>query len=336
MKKLNLIISLLFTLALYGQEKNVPIRVMFYNVENLFHPQDDKGAMDGEYTPLGNKHWTYKKYNKKINSILKVFSTLGEWNMPCLIGLAEIENQKVLKDIIFKKGMRDYSFVHRESPDIRGIDVALLYRNSEFKLISQKFFNLHFSFNPKVKSREILYVKGIVRNADTLHVFVNHWPSRRNGSKVSEKKRFVAANILRAKIDSICTRNKSANIFIMGDFNDEPMNVAVRNVLKAGPYRHSNNDLVNMAYPLSQRGKGTYKYKNKWNMLDQIIVSPSLLKSRKGLFCKPGTMKIFMHPYILEDDKTYYGVKPFRTYRGPIYQGGVSDHLPVYLDLYLR
>jgi len=309
---------------------------MFYNVENLFHPKDDKGTMDGEFTPSGNKHWTYNKYNKKISSLLKVIAIVGEWEMPSLIGVAEIENQKVLKDIIFKTGMSDYSFVHRESPDIRGIDVALLYRRSEFKLLSKKFCTLHFSFNPKVKSREIVYVKGLVRNKDTLHVFVNHWPSRRSGSKTSERKRFVAAKMLRSKVDSIYKTNSRAKILIMGDFNDEPKNKSIYQILKAGSYKHSNTDLVNMAYPLGQKGKGTYKYKNRWNMLDQIIVSRHLLKSRKGLFCKSGTMKIFSHPYILEDDKTYYGVKPFRTYRGPIYHKGISDHLPVYLDLYLK
>lgn len=330
------IICLLFTLISYGQEKTSPFRVMFYNVENLFHPDDDKHAMDEEFTPKGKKHWSYYKYYKKISSLLKVFAITGEWQMPSLIGMAEIENKRVLKDIIFKQGMRDYSFVHRESPDVRGIDVALLYRRSEFKLISQKFFTLNFTFNPKVKSREILYAKGLVRSKDTLHVFINHWPSRRSGSKTSERKRFVAARMLRSKVDSVYSTNPCAKILIMGDFNDEPNNKSIRQVLKAESYKHINTDLVNMASPLSKRGKGTYKYKNMWNMLDQIIVSRSMVKLRKGLYTKPNTMKIFKHPIVLEDDKTYFGQKPFRTYRGPIYHKGISDHLPVYLDLYLK
>lgn len=309
---------------------------MFYNVENLFHPHDEPKVMDGEFTPKGKKAWSFYRYNRKIASLLKVFAIVGEWDMPSLIGMAEIENSKVLNDIIFKKGMEDYSFVHQDSPDIRGIDVALLYRRSEFRLLAKRFFRLNFPFNKDIKSRDILYAKGIVRNKDTLHVFVNHWPSRRSGSKASERKRIVAANMLKSKVDSIYKSNPEANILIMGDFNDEPHNKSVQKVLMAEYSRHHNPYLINMAMPLSKRGEGSYKYRNNWNMLDQIIISPNMLKQGNSMYTKPKAMKIFRHRIVLEQDKTYFGDKPFRTYRGPIYHKGISDHLPVYLDLYLN
>lgn len=336
MRMYYVIICLFLTLFSYGQKKKEPFRVMFCNVENLFHPSDEKGKCDEEYTPSGSKHWTYSKYKKKISFLTKVIAILGEWEMPSLIGLAEIENQKVLKDIIFSKGMRGYSFIHRESPDIRGIDVALLYKRSEFKPLTRKFYTLDFPFNPRIKSRDIIYVKGLVRGIDTLHVFVNHWPSRRGGSRASEKKRFVAAKLLRTKVDSIYANNSRAKIFIMGDFNDEPVNKSMTMVLKAGKGIKSNTDLVNMASSFYKKSTGTYKFKNRWNILDQIIVSHSMLYSNKGLFCMPNAMKIFSPSFLLERDKTYLGYKPFRTYRGPIYHKGFSDHLPVYLDLYLK
>ncbi len=307
---------------------------MFYNVENLFHPSDDPKVMDSDFTPNGKMGWSFYRYNRKIASLLKVFAIVGEWEMPSLIGLAEIENDKVLKDIIFKKGMKGYSFIHKDSPDIRGIDVALLYKREDFKVLSKRFFRLNFPFNTRIKSRDILYAKGLVMSKDTLHVFVNHWPSRRGGSRASENKRVLAANVLKSKIDSIYQLEHNANILIMGDFNDEPSNKSLQKVLMAEYYKHETPYLINMAIPLSKQGEGTYKYRNKWNMFDQIILSPNMLNSDNKLYTEPNGMKIFRHKIVLEQDKTYIGDKPFRTYRGPIYYRGISDHLSVYLDIY--
>ncbi|RUT73560.1 endonuclease [Ancylomarina longa] len=324
-----------------GDAKRGDFRVMFYNVENLFDPFDDTLRLDNEFLPKGERHWTWEKYKKKSQQISKVIMAAGSWDFPDLIGLCEIENRFVL-DGIFKFGYLKqigYKIIHRDSPDHRGIDVALIYQPERFRPIDTTFLQVHYAVGRALSTREILYVKGIAPTKDTLHIFVNHWPSRWGGQLESEHKRISAAKVLHQSVDSILKVNSNALVIVMGDFNDYPDNESIRKVLGALPAKQDylNDRLYNLAYSyLNKSDIGSHKYHGKWGMLDQFMVSGSLLNKASYLYCEPSGMSIFAPDFLLEKDKTYYGVKPFRTFAGYKYQGGFSDHLPVLLDLWRK
>jgi len=314
-------------------------RVLFYNVENLFDTKDDPATRDEEFLPLGERFWTAKRLNSKLIRIAQVIAEVGEWNPPALIGLCEVENQYVIEKLLSDTYLvnSNYQVIHKESPDPRGIDVALLYRENFFSPISFLSLEVNDPEDKSYKTREILYVRGL-SGGDTLHVFVNHWPSKYGGVAGSEQKRFLAAKLLRTCCDSIFLNNSEAKILIMGDFNDNPSDPSLAEVLKASPpeKEFSQADvLYNLAYPLWQDGKGSHKYQAHWGMLDQMIVSGALLKSKHGgIFTKPGAFTLFTAPFLLEPDPTHLGEKPNRTYMGFKYHNGFSDHLPVFLDLW--
>ena len=180
-------------------------RVVSYNVENYFDPFNDSLKNDEDFTPEGNHFWTWNKYKDKQNKIYKVLSAVGGWELPEIIGLYEVENEFVLRDLLKSTPLkwRNYEIVHKESPDARGIDVALLYRSDKFKLINSQFLKVVFSFDTTKKTRDILYAKGYTKDFDTLNIFVNHWPSRLGGQTESDMNRQAVAKILRNKIDSI-------------------------------------------------------------------------------------------------------------------------------------
>jgi endonuclease/exonuclease/phosphatase family metal-dependent hydrolase len=332
MKKLLLIFGVIFSLNVFSQNGGKILRIASYNVENLFDTKHDTLKNDRDFTPEGSYHWTYFKYKKKLADIGKTIVALGEWEMPALVGLCEIENEAVLWDLTRHSPLENagYFIVHRESPDARGVDVALLYRKDKFKLLRKEFLTMKF------KTREILYATGIVPSGDTLHVFVCHFPSRLGGELESEVKRVQAATVLRGKVDSIYNNVRNPRIVIMGDFNDMPDNRSIVETLKAQqptpPFEAQN--LYNLAYPLYDKGLGTYKYSDEWNMLDQIIVSGALLQSQSKFYTQPTKMQIFSPDFLRETDKSKSGFKPFRTFLGQRYIGGVSDHFPVYVDFY--
>ncbi len=202
--------------------KRGDFRLMFYNVENLFDCFDDSLTLDNEFLPMGDRNWTWEKYQKKSQKVAKVILAAGGWEFPDLIGLCEIENRFVL-DGIFKIGYLNntgYEIIHRESPDRRGIDVALVYQPETFHPIDTSFLRLIYEGDSISTTREILYVKGKTHTEDTLHVFVNHWPSRWGGQLESEDHRVAAAHLLKEKVSEIFTENNNALIVIMGDFND--------------------------------------------------------------------------------------------------------------------
>ena len=311
------------------------VRFVFYNVENLFHPSDDSIKVDEAFTPEGAYYWTYKRYYTKINNLGKLFVAIGEGRMPAVIGLCEIENHKVLDDILKKSVMIYFSYkaIHKESPDIRGIDVGLLYDPSQFKPLKYEHFNISDPEFPDLKTREILYVSGKLYESVQCHIFVNHWPSRRGGQIASEPKRIIAAKKLKQVVDSLVCNDPYANIIIMGDFNDEPVNRSLKEILYAGDPENINDSygLFNLMYPLYKRGYGTHFRVNNINepsVLDQIIVSSSMLCEENKIRSEDQKGHIYQKEFLMDKKNG----RPLRTYQGLKYLGGFSDHLPIYAD----
>ncbi|MCF6365597.1 MAG: hypothetical protein L3J35_05280 [Bacteroidales bacterium] len=317
------------------------MRIMFYNTENLFDIYDDTLKIDEAFTPEGVRHWSIGRYYKKINNVSKVITAIGQWELPEIVGLCEIENRFVLEGIIKQTALKKfpYRIIHKESPDRRGIDVGLLYRKDKFTPIDYEAVRVTFPFDVNKPTRDILYVKGYNTNNDTLHIFINHWPSRWGGQLETDRKRVYAATVLRRKVDSLFSTDINPNIIIMGDLNDYPDNHSVTDALKAKNKYDLINDeaLYNLAYYLQEeKGKGTHKYQGEWGVLDQIIVSGSLLNKDNKINMTVDDAHVFEAPFLLEPDEQYIGVKPFRTYIGFKFHDGFSDHLPIYLDLYIK
>ncbi|PKP10397.1 MAG: endonuclease [Bacteroidetes bacterium HGW-Bacteroidetes-4] len=313
------------------------VRIMFYNVENLFDTEDDSLKMDEEFLPDEIRNWSKYRYYQKQNQLSKVITAVGGWSPPELVGLCEIENRNVLNYLTRQSSLYvfGYQIIHQESPDARGIDVALLYQPKSFRPVSTEFLAIDYPLN-KRKTRDILYAQGILPNHDTLHVFVNHWPSRYGGQLESEENRIYVAGRLKQKTDSVLQNNPQALIVIMGDFNDEPNNTSLLKTLKALPAYDSlqTKQLINLSYELRYtKNQGSHKYQGQWTLLDQVIVSGGLLSKSKKTYTTSDKLTIFRAPFLLEPDEAYLGDKPFRTYVGLKYNGGFSDHLPVFIDL---
>jgi hypothetical protein len=312
-----------------------PFVVMFYNVENFYDTQNDPKTNDDEFTPQGKVPWTEDRLKTKIEHIGQVITDIAKPAMPDLIGFAEVENLQVLKMLTSSASLSKtkYGVVHFDSPDERGIDVALVYNSATFGLISSEALQVVLPDNDK--TRDILYVKGKVNSGEILHVFVNHWPSRREGTEISEPKRMAAAQVLRAKIDEIQKREKSANILILGDFNDEPSNQSITQGLRAlsPDMAIANNNLYSLLYPEFKKGEGSLWYKD-WDLFDQVIVSGNMLLRKKGLRTSADNTGIFKAEYLLYKDKNGESI-PNRT-MGSKYFGGYSDHLPVYVKFKLK
>ena len=325
--KTNLIITLILFLSIPITAQNT-FRVMFYNVENLFDTLDEPGKDDDEFTPNGSRHWNNKRYYNKINNLAKVITALGGWDTPVLIGLCEVENDKVVHDLTTYSPLRNmqYRYVITESEDARGINVALLYQRDRFKYLYHNNIRIIFPYNPQKRTRDVLHVTGQVITGDTLDVFVCHFPSRRGGQFASEPDRIRTASVVRATVDSLKTCRSRVNILIMGDFNDEPSDKSLSQVLVK-------DDLYNLFLPISQSSRtGSYKFGEQWNFLDQIIVSRHLLDQQHPFHVIPETATIFQTDFLLIDDRTNGGKRPKKTFHGYRYEGGYSDHLPVFVD----
>lgn len=313
------------------------VRIMFYNVENLFDTVDDTLKMDEEFLPEGIRNWSKFRYYQKQNQLSKVITAVGGWSPPDLIGLCEIENHGVLTYLTRQSPLYifGYQIIHQESPDARGIDVALLYQPKNFRLINTEFIAVDYPVNQR-KTRDILYARGILPNNDTLHLFVNHWPSRYGGQLESEKNRIFVAKLLKQKTDSILNKHPQALITLIGDFNDEPNNTSLLKTLNALPAFDSSvhKQLINLSYELRySKNEGSHKYQGQWALLDQVIVSSGLLNKSQNTYTTPEKLTIMRAPFLLEPDEAFLGDKPFRTYVGFKYKGGFSDHLPVFIDL---
>ena len=320
-----------------GQAQGQTYRVVFYNVENLFDTKDDPFTKDEEFTPAGAKHWTERRYQEKLSHLAEALEKTGGKELPAFIGLAEVENRTVVNDLVNQPGLRAgaYRIVHQDSPDARGIDVAFLYRPAAFRLLDTAIFKVTFPQDTTLKTRDILYVSGVA-GKETLHFLVCHFPSMYGGEAKSEWKRVRAAYIVRQKVDSIRNADPGAKVIIMGDLNGKANTEAQKEmgVQSSAQAEIQPGGLYNTGSYLLYEGYGSYRYRGKWETLDHIIVSGTLLQGKRRSLQAEKKLTVFSAPFLLEEDQKYSGYKPLPTYRGPLYYGGYSDHLPVYLDLF--
>ncbi|MBP9586735.1 MAG: endonuclease [Bacteroides sp.] len=338
-----LIVTLLLCLSttILPAQEQPRFRVMWWNVENLFDTRHDTLKNDREFLPDGLRHWNYGRYKKKLGNLARVITAVGEWTPPVLVGLCEVENDTVLRDLTCYSPLAEqgYRYVMTDSPDERGIDVALLYQPHRFKLLSQQSIRIG-SFNGKNRpTRDVLHVCGLLLNNDTIDVFVCHFPSRSGGVKESEPYRLFVAEKVRTKADSLMSVRKQPKLIIMGDLNDYPENRSIAKVLGAvaPPMAPEPCTLYHLlARKARQRHFGSYKYQGQWGLLDHLIVSGSLIEASSSFYTSEDKANVFQAPFILTEDEKTGGKQPFRTYNGMKYQGGYSDHLPIYTDFFIK
>lgn len=302
-------------------------RIAFYNAENYFDCLHDSGKNDHDFTPTGIKGWGNAKYIQKRNNLFKVISAINAETPLVALGMAEIENARVLRDLCRGTPLRyrNFDFVHFESNDPRGIDVALLYRTDLLRIDTAYPYPLVMPPDTVSRTRDILYVRALpqhgVRLPDTLHLLVNHFPSKYGGVLKTEAKRAAAALLLRQVLDDLQVRHPDAFILAMGDFNTTPDDPALRR-LDSVPF-------VNLMHAESWKGKtGSHKYREEWSTIDHIYVNHNCFGN-----IRQGRAFLFDREFLLMPDERYLGNKPFRTFYGARYLGGYSDHLPVYIDV---
>ena len=311
--------------------------VAFYNLENLFDTIDDPRTNDDEFTPKGASQWNSKRYYTKLSHLAEVISQIGDEytkNGPVFIGVSEVENRAVVEDLAHTPPLKSmgYDIVHFDSPDRRGIDVALLYQPKLFQVKSTKTHTLRLPNDTSFRTRDILQVDGLL-DGELVHVLVNHWPSRSGGEIESAPKRDAAADLCLAAVKAIYKDEPDARIIVMGDLNDDPVDESLMKHLKikTKPENVSQGDLFDPMWQLFRDGIGSLAYRDSWNLFDQIIVSSALMdkKSEGYRYLKA---RVFNKKFLVEKEGPYEGY-PFRTYSGGIYTGGYSDHFPVYLFL---
>ena len=342
--KISLLIVLIFTITtVFSQEKKAykVNTVAFYNLENLFDTENDPLTYDDDRTPDGKDHWTEEIYQDKLKNMAKVMAEIGaevSGSAPTIIGVCETENRKVLEDLVNQETLveQDYGIIQFDSPDRRGIDVALLYKKKLFTPTHYKAKELLiYDDNDKSKrvfTRDQLVVSGML-DGEKIHLIVNHWPSRSGGEKRSRSKRIKAAKLNRQIIDSIFSDDPYAKIITMGDFNDDPTNPSVKDHLNA-KRKVSNLDIKELYNPmedLAKQGYGSLAYRDSWNLFDQIIISTELTKKdfSSYRFYKAG---IYNETYLVNAHGRYKGY-PYRSFASGSYTGGYSDHFPVYIYL---
>jgi endonuclease/exonuclease/phosphatase family metal-dependent hydrolase len=335
-KVLWVLLIVCFSKSSYSQQNTGIFSVLFYNVENLFDIEDDPETEDDFFTPDGEFHWTGKRLNLKLLNISKAILSASGWNVPDILIFCEIENRNVLEKLIEYTPLKSYPYkiIHKDSYDHRGIDVGMIYNKERFNPLEYKYFQVELN-QKMIATREILYVSGVVNGTDTLHIFGNHWPSRYSGFMETKSLRKAAAKLLKAKVDELYEKYTAPKIVIMGDFNDNPEDENITEVLMAKKVDEpiNENELYNLFFDRNRANSGTLKYQSQWFIFDQIIVSGSLLNSNTGIYTNPENAEIVSLPFLLEQDDKFGGKKPFRTYYGFSYNGGFSDHLPVLLKL---
>lgn len=368
MKKTLVLLMGLFVQYGFAQtEKFIPATIAFYNVENLFDTlnsvdiitTENKIAVrkaitydmlpsvayqkyydtkDDEFTPLGKKFWNGQRLKNKIQKLAKVLSTIGQEETkqaPAIIGLAEIENKSVLALLLQDEQLLPYQYeiIHFNSPDIRGIDVAMLYQKKRFTPIQARPFELLLKKGKSsIHTRDQLLVEGLL-DGEKIFFIINHWPSRIGGKHKSEASRIAAAQLTRNIVNSILDTNILAKIVIMGDFNDDPTDKSLLEALAATGKKNdlSQEKFYNPFLPIFEKGNGTLTYRGQWYLFDQIIVSPSLIKQEYSNYCF-WKGNIFSPSFLLQRTGKYRN-ELWRTYSFGKYTGGYSDHLPVYCIL---
>lgn len=301
-------LSLIFSLPILAEKSS--LRIVSYNVENLFDTKHDTLKNDSSFLPEGMHHWTYRRYQTKIDRIAQVLVNIGGWESVPLVGLCEVENARCLRNLCYKLRRFHYKYVHYDSPDERGVDVALLYDSTRLSILNRRALSLSLDGDA---TRDILYVSALYEQRDTVHVMMCHLPSQLGGASNTDWKRQRAKSLIQSQIDSIFLFQPSGNIVVMGD-----MNTSAQDDLTG---------MVNLMIPIQKMGQGTHKYQGIWTCLDQFYVSQSIATK--------ATTTIFSPWWLLEEDTKYLDYKPHRTYIGFRYNDGYSDHLPIVLHLRL-
>lgn len=323
-------------------EKIIHLRFMSYNVENLFDTINNAKYNDDDFTPEGRLKWDSPKYKKKLRHTAKVISRVGQWHWPAVVGLIEVENSNTLNDLVNNKELKkgNYSYLISHGEDTRGINVALLYRPKFVEVIEKHEYPIHFRDNENKKSRNILHAKILLMKSVMLDVLVCHLPSKREGSEASEIFRCEVAGVIKDKCEKIFQDNPDSNILIMGDFNENPDDKALKQSLKTISKSMANDEnnglrLVNIFEDYKLKDIGSYYYKGHWDQLDQMILSESFFNNNSKIQYMNNSAKVYTDDNIVSDNKN--GIKvPIRTFKGNLYTGGYSDHLPIYADFIIR
>ena len=304
-----ILLSVLFSLSISAE--NSWLRVVSYNVENLFDNQYDTLKDDVSFLPNGMHHWTYRRYQTKVDRIAQVLVNIGGWESVPLVGLCEVENARCLRNVCYKLRRFHYKYVHYESPDERGVDVALLYDSTKIQVLDSQPLKIDLDGDA---TRDILYVSALYQQRDTIHAMVCHLPSQLGGASNTDWKRQQVKSLIQTHIDSILLHQPNAQIVVMGDMNTLP--------------KDDLSGMYNMMLSIQKSGQGTHKYQGIWTCLDQFYVSKSMVSKSE--------VSIFSPPWLLEEDTKYLDYKPRRTYNGYMYNDGYSDHLPIVLDILIE
>ena len=338
---LALVFILGFTgLSLFGQQsekKYLAAVVGFYNLENLFDTINTPDVKDEEFTPEGVKLWIGDRYKHKLHNLARVISEMGTEINPdgmAVLGISEIENRSVIEDLIAQPALKDrnYEIIHYDSPDRRGVDVAMIYNPKYFKPYKTSSHRLHIEQLKDFRSRDQLLAEGLL-NGDTVHIIVNHWPSRYGGEKRSRWLRNAAADLSRRISDSILQVNPNARILVMGDLNDNPTNESLIKHMRAKGKmgKLKEGDFYNPMWEMYKKGHGSLAWHDTWSLFDQILISQSLLGKDYSTI-KYLNAGIYKKPFMVNKSGRYKGY-PFRTFVGNTFQGGYSDHMPVFVVL---
>lgn len=323
---------------LYCQtEKRETLYFAQFNIENLFDAVDDPNTNDAEFLPESEKFWTEGKINVKLNNLAKVINYLNNGKGPDVLAIEEVENFNMMKRLCYALKDREYIPAHRESKDARGIDVGLLYDRKVFQIEDLK--TIEVILPTRYPTRDILHVTLKHKaSSEIIHFFVNHWPSRRGGKEKSKVNREAAAKTLRIELDDLFVQEPNANVVLLGDFNDEPMDQSVYRMLKADDFNcgeeHKPNNMLNLAYKKAEQKDGSYLFARNWDMIDQIIVSPALNDGKKLEYECDSYEVVKPKFMIIESGDRASGALP--TYMGSKYIGGYSDHFPVGARFYIK
>ncbi len=333
------ILLLFLTLSLSAQMEDYKVAcVGFYNLENLFDTENDTLINDEEFLPAGRRAWTKERYSEKLDNMAFVISKMGTDVTPfgpSILGVSEIENRRVLEDLVAHEDLieRDYQIVHFDSPDKRGIDVALLYQGRHFELTKAEPITLNLTELGSTRpTRDILYVEGLL-DGEQMHFMVNHWPSRGGGEKKTKAYRNQGARVVKSVIDSITQVNQDAKIFVLGDLNDDPSSESVKSILRAKSKKSEveKGGLFNPMADLYRRGIGSNAYRDAWSLFDQILMTSGLLSKKQSGYFHYKTI-VYNKKFLIQKSGKYSGY-PFRTFSGSEYIGGYSDHFPVFVYL---
>ena len=316
-----------------SEKELVTLDIAFYNLENLYDISDDTTHHDDDYTPNGKYQWSEVRYQEKLNHLAKVIASLSNDHVPDVLGMCELENEKVLNDLFAVKDLKNhFKVVHYNSPDERGVDVALAYNPEKIKVLDSKNYPVKLSSDSNDKTRDILWVKSVsLSNNDTIHFLVCHFPSRRGGASESQQNRIDAALTCKAIIKERL-HPQSQNLVIMGDFNDQPWDSSMMKVMGAHSVnKYPNADLLNLMFELPDKHDGSYFFRGHWERIDQIIISHAL-RNASGTDYQPGSVNVVKKDWMLDKKQE----QPFRNFKGEKWMNGYSDHLPVSAKLILN